>query len=555
MLKLSFSILLDIYLTLIKPYPKVMFKFVSLKIFFMSKILSTLFLLVFCSLSYSQSFNGFALYNAQGENTTYLIDENLNIAHTWTMSTECNYTVLLKDNGNLVRGTKNNIQTGGTNNSLNGAASAGRVQEFDPSGNIVMDFIYSSNDVLSHHDICLIGDNVLLTAWEVKTAAEVNALGGSVTSDKWPTHFVEIASDGNGGGQIVWEWHIWDHLIQDTDSSKPNYGVISDNPQLIDINMITQGGGGGGGDWFHVNGVDYNEDLDQIAFSSRFASEIYIIDHSTTTAEAASHSGGNSAMGGDILYRWGNPSNYNMTGNQIIPAAVHDVRWITDDGRPNGGFLQVFNNSGVSSNQSTVDGIETPIDPSNAYNYYRANGQAFGPVSYSTRYVCAYSASGQSASDRMSNGNIFVNASGGQGGAGVMYEVNQNGTIIFGPYNADTQKAFRYECEHPAIIALEPFMNSTATSSCFSTSVSNFDNQNLSIYPNPTNGFVNIDFPFYNIDNVKLKIRNQLGQEIKMINRITSSSIDLGNQPNGIYHFSIFVDDEEIETFKVALIK
>ena len=267
-----------------------------LKNIFMSKILSTLSLLVFCSLSYSQSFNGFALYNAQGENTTYLIDENLNIAHTWTMSTECNYTVLLKDNGNLVRGTKNNTQTGGTNNSLNGAASSGRVQEIDPLGNIVMDFIYSSNDVLSHHDICLIGDNVLLTAWEVKTASEINALGGSVTSDKWPTHFVEVANDGNGGGQIVWEWHIWDHLIQDTDPSKPNYGVISDNPQLIDINMITQGGGGGpgggGGDWFHVNGVDYNEDLDQIAFSSRFASEIYIIDHSTTTAEAASHSGG-----------------------------------------------------------------------------------------------------------------------------------------------------------------------------------------------------------------------------------------------------------------------
>ena len=83
----------------------------------------------------------------------------------------------------------------------------------------------------------------------------------------------------------------------------------------------------------------------------------------------------------------------------------------------------------------------------------------------------------------------------------------------------------------------------------------NFDHQNLSFYPNPTNGFVNIDFPFNNIDNVKLKIINQIGQEIKLTNRITSSSIDLANQPNGIYHFSIFVDDEEIETFKVALIK
>ena len=43
-----------------------------------------------------QSFNGFALYNAQGSNTTYLIDENENIAHTWDMNTECNYTVALK---------------------------------------------------------------------------------------------------------------------------------------------------------------------------------------------------------------------------------------------------------------------------------------------------------------------------------------------------------------------------------------------------------------------------------------------------------------------------
>ena len=117
---------------------------------------------------------------------------------------------------------------------------------------------------------------------------------------------------------------------------------------MIDINIIAAssgpGPGGGGGDWFHVNGVDYNEELDQIAFSSRHASEIYIIDHSTTTAQAASHAGGNSGMGGDIMYRWGNPDNYNTTGTQVIPNAVHDVRWIANDGRPNAGFLQIFNN-------------------------------------------------------------------------------------------------------------------------------------------------------------------------------------------------------------------
>jgi len=523
-----------------------------------------LFVLIFPFLSFGQSFNGFAIYNAQGSSTTYLIDEtgetqpHNGIAHTWTMPTECNYTVQLKDNGNIVRGTKNNIQTGGTNNSLSGAADAGRVQEIDPLGNVVMDFIYSSSSVLSHHDLTLIGDNVLLTAWEVKTTAEINNAGGSVTSDKWPTHFVEIASDGNGGGQIVWEWHIWDHMIQDVDSNLPNFGVVSENPHLIDINMIT--GGGGGGDWFHVNGVDYNEDLDQIAFSSRFASEIYIIDHSTTTIEAASHTGGNSGMGGDILYRWGNPSNYNVAGSQIIPNAVHDVRWITDDGRPNGGFLQVFNNSGVSNNQSAVDGIETPIDPSNPYNYYRTPGQAFGPSSYSTRYACAYSASGQSASDRMSNGNIFVNASGGQGGAGVMYEVDQNGSIVWGPYSADTQKAFRYECEHPGIIALQPYMNSTTITSCFSTSIKETDNDFLSLYPNPTTDLLNISFKNSFEKNFDIIISNNLGQEIyykryNSMNTVTQLKINLSNHPQGYYNLSLISKDGKFYSYKIALIK
>jgi hypothetical protein len=516
----------------------------------------TLYLLLSFTVCFSQNFNGFAIYNAQGSNTTYLIDENQNIAHTWTMPTECNYTVQLKDNGNLVRGTKNSVQTGGTNNFLNGAADAGRVQEIDPNGNVVMDFIYNTSSVLSHHDITLIGDNVLLTAWEVKTSTEINNAGGSATSDKWATHFVEVAPDGNGGGQIIWEWHIWDHMIQDTDPSKPNYGVIADNPQLIDINMITGGGGpGGGGDWFHVNGVDYNEDLDQIAFSSRFASEIYIIDHSTTTAQAASHSGSNSGMGGDILYRWGNPSNYDMSGTQVIPNAVHDVRWITDDGRPNGGFLQIFNNSGVSSNQSSIDGIDALIDPVNQYNYYRASGQAFGPSSYTTRYACAYSASGQSASDRLSNGNIFVNASGGQGGAGVMYEVNQNGTIIWGPYNSDTPKAFRYECEHPAIIALEPYMNSTATTSCFSTPVNELGVDIASIFPNPTHDFLNIQLNINRIERYDLLITNSLGQTIYRKNNNNSldqNKIDISSYPQGFYNVNIILEKGGNYSYKVA---
>jgi len=506
-------------------------------------MLRILFLIVIsffsCQLVNGQIFNGFALYNPQGSNTTYLIDENENIAHTWNMSSECNYTVVLKKNGNLIRGTKVN-----TNVFSNGniAAGGGRVEEVAPDGTIVWEYTYASSDYVSHHDLTLIGDNVLLTAYEKKTASELNAAGyNNATSQKWPTHFIELEPDGMGGANIVWEWHIWDHLCQDIDPSLPNYvSNISDHPELIDINMIQGGGGpgGGGGDWFHVNGVDYNEELDQIVFSSRFASEIYIIDHSTSTAEAASHSGGNSGMGGDILYRWGNPSNYGISANQVIPNAVHDSRWIPNDGRPNGGFLQIFNNSGGGNGQSTIDGIETPWD-SLLQKYTRVSGQAFEPISYSTRYMCQYSAGGQSASDRMSNGNIFVNASGGQGGAGVMYEVDPNGNIIWGPYNAQSQKAFRYECDYPGIIALQSYINTSGTS-CFTiSSVEDGQINTLQVYPNPALDFITIDY-----FGVK-RIYNSLGIEIL---QTKDNYIDVSALFPGIYN--VIVDNKIIRFIK-----
>ena len=38
-------------------------------------------------------------------------------------------------------------------------------------------------------------------------------------------------------GKIVWEWHLSDHLIQDFDAKKSNYGKPGDHPELLDFNM------------------------------------------------------------------------------------------------------------------------------------------------------------------------------------------------------------------------------------------------------------------------------------------------------------------------------
>ncbi len=88
---------------------------------------------------------------------------------------------------------------------------------------------------------------------------------------------------------IVWEWYAWDHLIQDYNASKENYGVVGDHPELIDINY---GISSSLSDWLHANSIDYNEKFDQILISVHNFNEIWVIDHSTTLEEAAGHTGG-----------------------------------------------------------------------------------------------------------------------------------------------------------------------------------------------------------------------------------------------------------------------
>ena len=145
-----------------------------------------------------------------------------------------------------------------------------------------------------------------------------------------PDHIIEVQPTGQTSGDIIWEWHAWDHLIQNYDSSKANYGVVGDHPELIDINfgefyLSTD-------DWMHTNSIDYNPQFDQILISVHNFDEIWVIDHSTTTEEAAGHSGGNSGKGGDLLYRWGNPESYDAgTASDQKLFGQHDTQWIKPD--------------------------------------------------------------------------------------------------------------------------------------------------------------------------------------------------------------------------------
>ena len=498
------------------------------------KISLLLMATLFGGASMAQSFDGYALYNLQNNNTAYLIDENGDIAHSWSCNVSCNYAVLLKENGNIVRGGVYG------SNQLNGAAVGGMVQEIDPSGSVVWEYVHSTSTTVTHHDISLMDNgNVLMIAWNAKSVAECTQAGVSgATTEQWPTSIIEVQQNGTGG-QVVWEWHIWDHFIQDVDNSKDNFGVIADHPELMDINLIsvTSGGGGGqgppaGGDWFHVNGVDYNETLDQIVFSSRHLSEFLIIDHSTTTAEAATHTGGNAGMGGDFLFRWGNPSNYGSSDAQQIDAAVHDPRWI-EDGRPNAGYIEFFNNEGGSGGNSAVDAINPPLS---GYNY-TMTGTSYGPSTYDWRHDCLANSTGQSAHNRMTNGNTFVNVSGQY-----MYEVDDAGATVW-QYNAGPTKAFRYECDHAG---LEVILGADHCGTA-GTSISEFNEINAKVYPNPSSGLYNIE----NVDNATITVMDIYGKVIMTVSNTTQ--VDLSNQADGIYILTISAEGFKSTTKRISL--
>jgi hypothetical protein len=248
-------------------------------------------------------FDGYTLFAPAQSTTTYLINISGEAVHTWNSAYNPRLSVYLLETGHLLRTAKMSV-----NPTFDAGGAGGGVEEIDWDGNVVWDFEYSNGQHCLHHDIeGLPNGNVLMIAWEYKTAAEAIAAGRDpalVTDALWPDHIIEVEPTGVTGGNIVWEWHVWDHLIQDHDPSKDNYGDVGDHPELIDINF------GGGVDWNHINSVDYNQELDQIILSAHAFDEIWVIDHSTTTEEAAGHTGGNSGKGGDLLYRWGNPQAY-----------------------------------------------------------------------------------------------------------------------------------------------------------------------------------------------------------------------------------------------------
>ena len=436
---------------------------------------------------------GYKLFAPLTSDVHYLINNKGEVVHTWKLKYATGSAYIM-DNGHLIATGRDPVSV-----VFAGGGQNGYIFEYDWDGNLLWEYKYSTDAHLIHHDIAVMPNgNILSIAWEAKTAEDGIRMGrnpdNTPKAGLWTDSVIEIEPEKPSGGRIVWEWHMWDHMIQNYDESLPNYGDPAEHPELVDINLgkplkviteeeLAQRKAVGfaaptatvdnkGSDMYHCNAIHYNAELDQIAISSPGMSEVFIIDHSTNAAESSGHAGGKYSRGGDLLYRWGNPQNYGRgTEDDQILHEQHDVQWIPA-GFPGAGNLTIFNNvagGGPKGPHSAAIEITPPMNDDGSYQT-PATGP-FGPTETAWQYTApepsTMFAPFISSVERLANGNSMICV----GPPGRFFEVTPENEIVWEywlPYYSDlrlpdgsrpqpigpfTYASFRvnhYDAKHPA---------------------------------------------------------------------------------------------------------
>ena len=395
-------------------------------------------------LQHEQSaFPGYTLFAPMNSYKTYLVDNDGRLVNEWEATMLPGVSAYLLEDGSLLR----TGQPGGNSDFVAGG-QAGQVERYNWNGTLEWSFRYSEfGQYKAHHDVQpLPNGNVLILAWEMKTEAECLAAGrepGTMQDGElWPEHVIEVTPTGFDTADIVWEWHAWDHIIQNHNASLPNFGDPDDYPGRMNLNYDT---GLYDGDWLHANGLHYNAELDQILMSMHRLGEFWVIDHNTTTEEAA-------GPAGDILYRWGNPTVYsrNADANDRVLYGQHDARWIPE-GSPGAGNILVFNNGRdrPEGAYTTVEEITPPVLIDGTYELDSSGiyGPAASQIVYIADVPTDFYAPFISGAERLPNGNTIICS----GPWGEFFEITSSGETVWFYHNPDTSTGVLSQGELPVM--------------------------------------------------------------------------------------------------------
>ena len=274
-----------------------------------------------------------------GGDRAYLTDKTGEKLNVWNFDSKLGNDLELIKDGSLIGLFKSD------NVFFSFGGYGGIVKKFNPSGILEWQYEVNNENELAHHDFEILPNgNVLLLVWERFTEEQAINFGFSGAGEIFLEKIIEINPNNDS---VVWEWRSVDHLIQDFDSIKPNYGKISEYPQKIDLNYNQIENG----DLMHANGLHYDQKRNLILLSVNFYSEIWAIPHQYDTEV-------NKTEKGDLAFRFGNPNAFDSYGERIFFNNHHpNIVSLHPESLDN--FLIYMN--GSKNNQSAVYEFAFPL--------------------------------------------------------------------------------------------------------------------------------------------------------------------------------------------------
>ena len=349
---------------------------------------------------------GYTLLYPHNQPNVYLLDLCGEVVHTWTNADTLRpgNVAYLQENGDIVMTYRPQVFSSDPIWAGGGGATIER-RTWD--NDVLWSYTLNDSTGRFHHDIEVKPDgNVFAIAWEHFSAEEALQAGRDsalVPEDGlWSEMILELSPDGNGSANVVWEWHAWDHLVQDLDADKDNFGVVSESVNKIDVNYGTPSSQPS--DWLHINAIDYNPYFEHLLLSVPTFDELWIVDYNNFTP-------------GQLLWRWGNPAAYDMGEEEDQQLFYqHDCHWVYDHVTLNNadfGKIAVFNNrvpddqGGAFSAVHLLNPAYTDYDNNFATDF---NTGTYLPSGFDWTYVAPDSiySSGLSSFQRLENGNSLI---------------------------------------------------------------------------------------------------------------------------------------------------
>lgn len=305
------------------------------------------------------------LYTQSFEKQTYLLNKCGEIINIWNHENRSGLSGRFLDDGNLIRAEFV------PNSCCTQASAGGLLQIVDWRNNTIWDHLVANETETQHHDFTVLPNgNIMYLGWEVLDTSEQQKLGiTDIESSLWSEFIREVKPINSEEYELVWEWRLKHHLIQDQFPDRSNYTTsIKSNLGKIDVNYIGPSSYNNRHRW-HVNSLEYNSKRDEVIVNSRESGEIWVIDHSTSIEEARSNFGGVHNKGGQLLFRWGNPAAYGRGRDDSFELfGAHGLAWLESDTSYQD-YILFFNNGAgrPSGNYSTVEVIKPQLSAEGLY--------------------------------------------------------------------------------------------------------------------------------------------------------------------------------------------